>query len=360
MWIFLSSQVDSTNRAGYLNALWLLERKDKAVENKMVIRFYGGNSSSPWKKEELFNHGFGRHLETVVACAASATRIGPKVYTASETFRIEEYIESRNLSWDDYNDDAMMSEFARNLARFHSLIQRDEFAPYRVKKNDLFAHAEGLLVRFKDMWPRVVDRAREQYHYTGNVNDLSDQLETMKRISTKIQLKDTLINWDLNRMNILIRNETQHEDQLKTVLIDYEFAHFDMRAFDIGITASRCVIGSAVSSDKLVYTDDEIFTGLQRFEDVFIKSYHAEYVKYCNSVDVHGVDSWHNVKIESYFGACFAWIFSYSLMMLFMIPLTRDEDKVIDILAQKLSASFHFHRCAKSKLLQLCPHLSDV
>ena len=346
--------------AGYLNSLWLVQRNDTDVEDKIVIRFYGGNSSSPWDKNQLLDHGFGRELESTVARAASDVAIGPRVYTATDTFRIEKFIESRNFKWTDYEDDFILSEFARNLARFHSMIQRDEFAPFRETKVDLFAHGDNIFTRFADKWPRVVQTARDQYHYTGGVDDLFQEFHQMKKLSKRLKLKNVLINWDLNTMNILIRKELDQPGQLKTVLIDYEFAHYNMRSFDIGITACRSVMGSAVSGHKLVFTDEEILAGLQRFEDVFLKSYHEEWTKCCRhgEEDQHA-DSWHDLLVESYFGACFTWISSTAMLMLFMFPLIPEEEKVIHSLARKLSASFHFQKLAKSRLFHLCPQLSD-
>ena len=62
-----------------------------------LIKFYGGNKSAPFTKKALFDHGFDRELESAIAKLTSDVTIGPKVYYADETVRIEQFVKSSNF-----------------------------------------------------------------------------------------------------------------------------------------------------------------------------------------------------------------------------------------------------------------------
>lgn len=328
--------------------------------SKLIIRFYGGNKSAPWEKSELLDHGFGRELENTVALAASATGIGPKVFYSSDTCRIEQFVQSRNFTFNDYCDLELVQQFARNLARFHSMIDRPEFDRFRVKKVNLFDHTRTNLTCNFDRWTRICKVASEKYGFTGKPSDIVDELNLMEKLSHQVPLKYTLINWDLNTMNILVRDKVTHQNQLQTVLIDYEFAHFNFRSFDIGLNASRMALRNLAFGDKFDYPAGEITLQLKAFEEHFLTAYHDEYSKCSPNLDPSGLDKWTSFVTEALWGSCFAWIESTALRLVFLFALMPDEEQVIDINARGLRGLFGFHCIAKERLFQLAPHLRDT
>lgn len=354
-------QLNFVSRAGFLNSIWLVQRTDVSDEtSKIIARFYGGNSSSPLKKKGIFDNGFGLELETLVSLAASDIGIGPKVYFTSENYRIEQFIESRNSTFEDYANTDIVRNLARNLARFHSMIDRPEFMPFRSKKVDLFAHARSNFTTYKNYWSKSCKVARDKFGYTGDEDDILDELNLMEKISTKLTLKDALVNWDLNTMNILIRNEVTRPDQLRTVIIDYEFAHCNVRCFDVGCIAARMSLKNLVFGKKFYYKREEIIPELDFFQQVFLTAYHEEYLKHCKTCDPNGIDSFDNFLIESLYGACFSWIYFYSVRTFFLFSMMSDEEKALDLLARGINASFAFHQCAKERLFTLAPHLKPI
>lgn len=341
-----------------MNSIWLVEHSNQNIKpNKLIVRFYGGNEYS-WGKDILFDTVFGRELEQKVSLAASDMKIGPKVYFASDEYRIEEFIESRPCTFEDYSNMEIQIEFARNLARFHCMIDRKEFEKFKNnEKANLFTHAKSTLTDLKELWIKICTVASEKYNYSGKESDLMDELNLMESISKKLQLKQVLINWDLNPMNILLRKEVTNEDQLKTVLVDYEYAHCNIRAFDIGFVASKFCFINPLDAAEAEYDETYIFSKLKLYEEQFVKSYYEEYTKFCQEKDINGIDTIENITIEAIFGAQFNWIYFTIIHISFLKLIIPKEEKIIEIVAKTLSFVFLFNECTKKRLYQLSPQL---
>ena len=163
-----------------------------------------------------------------------------------------------------------------------------------------------------------------------------------------------MMHWDLNPMNILIRTNCDSIDTphgLQTLLIDYEFAHPNIRSFDLGSVIHGATLQPLTG---LHVSDEQITSCIKILEENFLKHYYNEYICYSKDVHKDGVDSWENVKLEAVFGACFSWIHYIAIRLegLFLMC----PDTAAATVANELEAEIRFPRIVKAHLLELIPN----
>lgn len=195
---------------------------------KFLIRLYGGkvenlNDASEGKSNET--------KETLVFYAVGLAGLGPKLYGTFDGGRIEEYVESHMLRELDYKErpDTIL-ELARKLARFHSLdlpIARER-QQHVLDVCKLFYQHKGLL----ELRKLAHNLQFEDISVFENF-DVKAEIEWLKKVEKIVNGRIVTISGDLNKNNILIRDEPDKFGE-RVMIIDYEYAARGYRGRDLG------------------------------------------------------------------------------------------------------------------------------
>lgn len=212
-----------------LNQVYICSNsKTKYEPKKVVIRKYGGNT--------IENIQSLRPLTTteelVLLCELGRRNLAPKLYGFFDGGRIEEYIDSHEVTAEEACTPEIEVDFAKNLARFHAVndvpfpkpgydfgvVLREQ---YRVAK-------EGIdkILANKELAPL--------YHIVKY--DWEKEFRWLSQLIHLTKHRIVLMHWDAHLGNIGIRNnKPENNEGLSTILYDYELASYNMRGKDIGV-----------------------------------------------------------------------------------------------------------------------------
>lgn len=226
-------------RSGFVNRIFICERTSRddgpleldAIRNsegksptKALLRLYGGKLID---SDSVFRNG-GEAEEVLVFHAMSQLGYGPRLYGVFAGGRVEEFIDCRLYSNEDFDSPDMEAAFARHLARMHVL------------KLPLTRRNGGPPSKIEAMLPNYVEVDREEIkNIEANASqaenkvkalnyDLVKEFDWLKSIRHRIKTRMVLVHGDMNRANCLVRNDRQSAIE-KVVLIDYEFACYGDR-----------------------------------------------------------------------------------------------------------------------------------
>lgn len=194
------------------------------------------------------------------------------------------------------NEPEISQALARSLAKFHLM----DDLPIQKKPQITVKTMRSLYKQFKETHPDLKKGGNHVLqHYIDF--DMEGETEWIERTIPKIKTRVVFCHNDLNRSNVLIRNDPEGKlswDQ-KLVPIDYEFSGYNYRGTDIGnhFCMRRFDFGAEKFMTGLPYPNDE-----QR--RVFVTAY-AEYLKDHNNYDDYdpsGLDSVEHILMETEFG----------------------------------------------------------
>uniref|UniRef100_A0AC34EZN8 Choline kinase n=1 Tax=Panagrolaimus sp. ES5 TaxID=591445 RepID=A0AC34EZN8_9BILA len=209
--------------------------------------------------------------ETVICSILAEKGLGPKLYGIFEGGRIEEYMPSRPLTMSDIHDVQVSKEIARQLAKIHQLN-----AP--IKKNANF-------MDFIDEWyqnlsnnqnlPPFFNSPKHYHKYSPKIltiKDIKKEIEFIRSKISKLLKNIVFCHNDLHGGNILLINDNKNPIKTnlksKLMLIDFEFASYNPRGFDLGHHFAEFVFDYEAKS--LPYSSTErIPSKKHKFEFVF-------------------------------------------------------------------------------------------
>lgn len=177
-----------------------------------------------------------KHAEAVVCHEYAQTGHGARMYgffqIADGTFgRVDEFLDARQMVSSDVEDSAVRSDFAKELATFHTMKVPLEFQPVKLFYNAL---CHGLETVQRSSTLRSIEQKGLvdlgpllDYDFAPKVMQIADKLASMGA-------KIGLCIHDVAFMNALVKNTSSNPDQSRVSLIDFEFAFQNYRAFDIG------------------------------------------------------------------------------------------------------------------------------
>lgn len=225
-----------------MNTLYIVENAKcgEAGPGKVILRHYGGNLFD-LNKSESREHGFVKNSETAEALIfyeQSKQDLGPHLYGVFPGGRVEEFIESHTLTPEEAQTPAIIKDLATCFARFHA-----HDLPLPRNKIDIMVRSISA----------PLDPEQEKEKRAGIAAVLQDSIITALGIDfssmalfdyrsefkwvftclASIPTREALTTFDTNFLNVLVR-ENPVGDQLKTLLIDYEFAMFAFRGLDLG------------------------------------------------------------------------------------------------------------------------------
>jgi choline/ethanolamine kinase len=177
--------------------------------------------------------------ETVIFSILAQKNLGPQLYGIFDEGRIEEYIPSRPLSMTDICFLPISKEIARQFARIHQLN-------IPINKNSSF-------MSFIDEWyqnlssnlslPPIFNIPEHYHKYspkTLTMKELKNEIEFLRNKIPKLLKNIVFCHNDLIGGNVLLSNDNPHLSKMdsnfkpKLMLIDFEFASYNPRGFDLG------------------------------------------------------------------------------------------------------------------------------
>jgi len=228
-----------------------------------LVRLYGGKllkESDPIKPEG------GEIKETLVFYAVGLAGLGPKLYGSFDGGRVEEFVYSHMLRETDYEQNPKtIIELARKLARFHSLD-----LPISKERHQILDQCE-LILQQRDM-----NQFRKLANHIGLVDissfeqfDFKSEIQWLKNLESVISGRIVTISGDINKNNILVRDEPDKFGE-RVMMIDYELCARDYRGRDIG----------QIFVTKIFEMDDGYFDKISDYPDeAWRRLFITEYLK---------------------------------------------------------------------------------
>jgi thiamine kinase-like enzyme len=163
--------------------------------------------------------------EAKVFAEMSHSGYGPKCYGVNDDYRLEEYFDARPILNEEYNQPEYRRKLAIAIANLHKVHVQG------IDQTPLFEACFADPAYFKDF-----DKKCNQNIYTPDEQKKIDELKTSSSDENQKFLKEILptddivfSHNDLLAGNVLIRKEDRH-----IILIDYEYAAYNFRGYDIG------------------------------------------------------------------------------------------------------------------------------
>ena len=221
-------------KGGYANTVFIIENRgissDAREPRKVLIRFLGGAGLLN-DKNDFAQHGFVVNTEVGEALIyqhQSMTGNGPKLYGVFPGGRIEEYIPSHTLTHEEASRPEFLKDLARAYARFHQI-------DLPLEKN--LQPQVFLELKFNREIVSKLDKKVVDVDLLLST-DWNREMKMMKRVVDLIESKDVLLQYDLQFLNILSRDDypecMKKGHDLRVVLIDYELALYGKRLIDLG------------------------------------------------------------------------------------------------------------------------------
>ncbi|KAF7258491.1 hypothetical protein EG68_04934 [Paragonimus skrjabini miyazakii] len=252
-------EVQELRTCGLSNYLFMANLKDHVPvqmdePRKVFLRVYG---------EVLRSSVDSIVLDSVNFAILSEKRIGPRLYGVFPGGRIEEYIESRTLAFSELSIPNVIQAIARHMARIHGLNM-----PFCKQPTFMFKMSERFLAQLTGVRkppcrpvPNLSSASLlalereyiEDSDHTTNGCLPEVDFQTVQELAVRFRLleeyewlKDELqkrtenpfpvvfCHNDLQENNVLVLNDPKPTDIYEILPIDFEYAGYNYRGFDVG------------------------------------------------------------------------------------------------------------------------------
>jgi len=199
---------------GITNILYLVE--DKSIEPKskylpVVIRLYG------YKSEEIID----RKNELVVQTEADLNGLGAKFYGLFDNGCIYGFVPGSPLEHEDLSKEKYQSVISREIAEWHSIEMPTRKTPSlwnTIKKWAALAPTET--------YP---DPNKDAYYKELNVPKMIEEYKALEQTLSKLNSPIVFCHNDLLSRNIIVDSSSD-----KCSFIDFEYANYNFRGYEIG------------------------------------------------------------------------------------------------------------------------------
>ena len=182
------------------------------------FRLFGELSQTPV-------HQYRMITETVVFTMLAERNLGPRLFGVFPGGRLEEFIPGHPLTTVEMRSQEFSEQIARNVALVHSLE-----VPVSKEPTWLADTMRSYLHRLSIRPERVPVEERE--HAVALANwDVRQEVDWLLGFLKTVDSPVVFSHNDINTGNILVREDPSSWDPV--VFIDYEFAAYNYRAFDI-------------------------------------------------------------------------------------------------------------------------------
>jgi len=184
----------------------------------ILLRLFGELSQTPV-------HQYRMITETVVFTMLAERNLGPRLFGVFPGGRLEEFIPGHPLTTVEMRSQEFSEQIARNVALVHSLE-----VPVSKEPTWLADTMRSYLHRLSICPERVPEEERE--HAVALANwDVRQEVDWLLGFLKTVDSPVVFSHNDINTGNILVREDPSSWDPV--VFIDYEFAAYNYRAFDI-------------------------------------------------------------------------------------------------------------------------------
>ncbi|KAJ1785394.1 hypothetical protein LPJ59_006154 [Coemansia sp. RSA 2399] len=185
------------------------------------------------------------HRATAAEDYADATQIGPQIYGIFENGRLEEFFESTTLTRDDIRNASTSRQIAQRVCELHTLVghhrpfsgdaekqNNGTTALYLSKKPDLWTNVDTMMGVIQSKWPEI------RRECDANVQ-CAEILDNWHQVEQAVHKFKTYIEKDVHSPILFAHNDLAYDNILRLegsgeiILIDYEYAGFNYRGFDI-------------------------------------------------------------------------------------------------------------------------------
>lgn len=261
----------------------------------------------------------------------AATGHGAQTYGIFQTQdglegRIDEFLDARNLQPHDVEDATIRASIASTLAVFHTMPTSAPLKPVSAVYDALipaFKKYHGL-AKLKSLGAEAgvnVD-ALIDYDFAAKVTAVVSKLSSLNA-------KAALCLHDVQFMNVLVKNNPSN-DEHKTVLIDFEFALRNYRAFDIG--------GHFMQKLFKWFDEESKIANCQPYSESEKKHFCEAYTKQWNQTTGDS-DTAEQVYLEAQYGYMLAIAFDVHNMLAWMYDMD-DKDPLNALGLNKLLDEF--------------------
>lgn len=274
-------------------------------------------------------------IETLITYHMSSKNLGPKLYGIFPGGRLEEFIKCHTLTSQEISDPIIRKELAINMARFHAVDLplpkpgRDQFSDvlrtfkhFKDNKRDDYMNCDILLSEGID----TVKVASFPYE---------EELTWLQGVVKQIKPRIVFNHWDTNFLNVLVRDEAE-EGKLKTCMIDYELAYYEIRGYDLGAHFASRMFCWNDPDNKLNGTP---YPSLNE-RRAFISDYLMEAQKLFTDFDPNGLDSADHLMAEADAGVLiYLLVLSSFTLKFYQMFLTQMSFMVKSLLQCPLKSS---------------------
>lgn len=290
-----------------MNQVYIVSTTETKKEpRKLVVRMYGGNHVSETRHTMK---PLSVTEELVLVTELARRGLSPKVYGFWEEGRIEEFIESRQMTEEESRDPFYETDFAKNLGRFHAV----DNVPLPKPSYDFGEVLMGHCRAGKDHLKILLQKSECSSIHDLLSHDWEKEIEELAPLCNINRHRMVLMHCDTHLQNIGILNDAnEHSDtikmlddnnknsRLKTFIYDYEFSSYNMRGKDIG-TFLASKTGLIGTNDMKIQKEPCVFPEKKDYE-LFIREYQKECRVHFSDWDEEGKDSLDHIVMESIVG----------------------------------------------------------
>jgi len=185
----------------------------------ILLRLFGELSSGPAQQFRLIT-------ETVVFTMLAERNLGPRLFGVFPGGRLEEFIPGHPLTSNEMRSPEFSAHIARNVALVHSLE-----VPVGKDPTWLADTLRSYMNKISSIQPDLVPAEEKNAALSVASWDLRKEMDWLLSFIKIIDSPAVFAHNDINTGNILVREDVSNWDPV--VFIDYEFAGYNYRAFDI-------------------------------------------------------------------------------------------------------------------------------
>lgn len=293
-------------------------------------------------------------FQSLIAYEYARLGWGPKLYGLLDCVRIEEYVGSHTLTYDEAYSPEMIQDIAQAYANFHS-IQLPVTKKLTDLLGDFIPSIDPMVQKFTD-WINSGDLTQQlidQLHLRQFVSfPYEEEIKWIKKVESKIKQRIVLGTVDCQYLNRLIRKEKNSSTLhgTKTMLIDYDIAGYVNRGFDLA--------GHFVSQTLTWDGKDTLVSGFSYPSDDERKQFLTHYLNHYkkllpNDIEDESLDTIENLTLETELHSIgytiLTMLYSRAMFLYFKVQPTR---------CMHLSMLLSLHRQLKEKFIKKYTNLA--
>jgi len=227
-------------------------KKEGCEHSPLILRHFCGLEGIVDKEKEI-----------KVFAEMSKTGFGPQCYAHDDDIRLEEFIPSRCIKPHEYKEKLMRRKLARTMAAIHKLEVPN------VDRTTLFE----LILEDKPYFQTYVDKCDKDI-YSPEEKKLVEQVRDLVSQEERDFIKEILPREDVSfsHNDLLQGNVLISDGKEDVIFIDYEYASYNFRGYDIGNTFREATFDYGYPETPYFKIVDENFPNDEELRD-FMRYY---------------------------------------------------------------------------------------